>query len=215
MNFERQTPVILPTKRRWVAHCTEGLVGHLPIFLLLIDCCVHREGLNEMNSTICGKYIELGFYTQNLCQLLCLSVCVSVWLSMFPQNMKAEWTDGILHLCRHGFVVNYLYTLNYVICLDIQKSVCIICFHYINHLLSHQYFQYLFKLMVLILFSIRLHYTDNSSNKIGVIYNHSYLQSMLDFVITSDCINKRIITKCFFAVTKLMTAANIQLWISL
>jgi hypothetical protein len=78
VNVERQTPVTLPTRRSWVAHCTEGLVGHLPIFFLLIDCCIHREGLNEMNSTICGKYIKLGFYTQNLCQLLCLPVCLSV-----------------------------------------------------------------------------------------------------------------------------------------
>ena len=49
LNVKSQTTLNLPTRRRWVAHCTEGLVGHLPIFFFLIDCCIHHEGLNEMN----------------------------------------------------------------------------------------------------------------------------------------------------------------------
>jgi len=38
-------------------------------------------------------------------------------------------------------VLNHLFSLIYVICLDIHKSDSIYWIHYMNHLFSHQYFQ--------------------------------------------------------------------------
>jgi len=58
------------------------------------------------------------------------------------------------------YVVSHLFSLLYVSCLDIQKSDCIIWFHYMNHLFSHQYLQYLITLLRRILSTIRLHKKD-------------------------------------------------------
>jgi len=159
VNVLCHTPVNFSRRKRWVAHYTEGLVSTMPSLLLLIDCCIHNIRVNELNSGIVGKWIKLGFCTQKLCQRLCLSVCLSVYIPSRYEN-ELSWlffifVDTVLE-------VNHLFSLIYVIRIDIHKSDTFYWIHYMNHLFSLERFQYLFKLLKLILSAIRLHNKDIS-----------------------------------------------------
>jgi len=80
VNVQSHTPVTLPPRKRWGAHYTEGLLRPMHSLLLVIDYCIHHERVKVLDSTIGGKEMKFGLYTQNLCQILCLSVCLSVCL---------------------------------------------------------------------------------------------------------------------------------------
>jgi len=125
---------------------------------------------------------------------ICVNVCVSPSVCL-PVYVFSRYENWVSRCCSSslltGFSVNHLFSVLYASCLDIHKAVSVIWFHYINHVFSHQCFQNFFILLKLILSATRLHNTENSLNKTGVIYERSYLLSIFVLVIICDGIPNR------------------------
>jgi len=101
-------------------------------------------------------YSEIVSTSVSLRMSLCLYL-LKIW-KLSELTVFFIFVDTVLE-------VHHLFSLIYVICLDIHKSDSIYWIHYVNHLFSHEHFQYLFKLLKLILSAIRLHNKDISLKK--------------------------------------------------
>jgi len=55
VNVQCDTPVNLSPRKRQGAKNSEGLVRTMPSLMLLIDCCIHHERRNEMDSAPVDK----------------------------------------------------------------------------------------------------------------------------------------------------------------
>jgi hypothetical protein len=75
VNVQGHTPPNMPPPQWHCTHSTVRQVRPISSLLLLIECCIHQERLNELTCTMLEKWNKLGFsYPQFVTP--CISVCL-------------------------------------------------------------------------------------------------------------------------------------------
>ena len=142
VNGQGNSPANIPPRKWHFTHSAEGYVRQMPSLLLVIDCCIHHERLNELNYTMLKKWINLGFsYTQ----------FVTPWISveLFFDKCSTDWkisrwrSDILTKL----FVFTLMFRLCFFSCFGIHITERIHRILTLKVPLFRHYLQYIFILL--------------------------------------------------------------------
>jgi hypothetical protein len=156
--------------------------------LLLTDCCnTTNEWMNELKFHNTWKYNHWGSCFQNWWQILCSSVCLShylsVCLSVYVFSSLENWMSWLYSsaLLTPLCVVNHVFSLHYICCPDIHKSICILVTLYTSPVFSLVLTVFIKKFWNLYYPSFACISKKIIWTKTDLIYEHLSLSSFLEF----------------------------------